>query len=86
MGATSENRIKFNRSNLKLIENRVNRGEFTKETYVHDTDSRLVVKVKLSLSYSDCTFCLYSRIGVKGDAKSKTYKRNIIKVSEARNA
>lgn len=31
MGAIPNNRIKFNKPNLKAIEKRINRGEFTKE-------------------------------------------------------
>ena len=35
MGAISGNRIKFNKPNLKVIEKRINQGEFTKETYLY---------------------------------------------------
>lgn len=86
MGAISDNRIKFNKPNLKVIENRINRGEFTKETYIYDADSHLTVRVRPGRSYIDSVFCMYARIRVRGEYKSRMYKRQIMKVGEARNA
>lgn len=62
MGAISDNRIKFNKPNLKAIENRVNQGEFTKETYIYDADSHLAVRVKPNRSYIESVFYMYARI------------------------
>ncbi len=86
MGAISGNRIKFNKPNLKLIESRVNRGEFTKETCLYDADSHLAVRVRPGHSYIDSTFCMYARIRVRGEHQSRMYKRQLMKVGEARNA
>ena len=86
MGAISDNRIKFNKPNLKAIENRINRGEFTKETYIYDADSHLAVRARPGRSYIDSVFCMYARIRVRGECKSRMYKRQIMRVGEARNA
>lgn len=86
MGAISDNRIKFNKPNLKAIEKRINRGEFTKETYIYDADSHLAVRVRPGRSYIDSAFCMYARIRVRGEYKSRIYKRQEMKVGEARNA
>lgn len=86
MGAISGNRIKFNKVNLKVIEKRVNRGEFTKETYLYDADSHLAVRVRPGRTYIESTFCMYARIRVRGEYKSRMYKRQLMKVGEARNA
>ena len=85
MGAISDNRIKFNKPNLKAIENRINRGEFTKETYIYDADSHLAVRARPGRSYIDSVFCMYARIRVRGECKSRMYKRQIMRVGEARN-
>ena len=86
MGAISDNRIKFNKPNLKAIENRINRGEFTKETYIYDADRHLAVRARPGRSYIDSVFCMYARIRVRGECKSRMYKRQIMRVGEARNA
>ena len=86
MGAISDNRIKFNKPNLKAIERRVNQGEFTKETYLYDADSHLAVRVRPNRSYIESVFCMYTRIRVRGEHKSRMYKRQLMKVGEARNA
>ncbi len=86
MGAISENRVKFNKPNLKAIEKRINQGEFTKEFYIYDADSHLAVRVRPGRSYIDSAFCMYARIRVRGEYKSRMYKRQIMKVGEARNA
>ena len=86
MGAISGNRIKFNKPNLKVIEKQINRGEFTKETYIYDADSHLAIRVRPSRSYIESTFCMYARIRVRGEYKSRMYKRQLMKVGEARNS
>lgn len=86
MGAISGNRIKFNKPNLKVIEKRINQGEVTKETYLYDADSHLAVRVRPSRSYIESTFCMYARIRVRGEHQSRMYKRQLMKVGEARNA
>ena len=86
MGRVSDNRIKFNRPNLKAFERRVDRGEFTKESYLYDLESHLAIRVRPNQSYSESTFCLYGRIRARGEQSSKMYKRQIMKVSEARNS
>lgn len=86
MGAISDNRVKFNKPNLKVIEKRINCGEFTKETYIYDADSHLAVRVRPSRSYIESAFCMYARIRVCGEYKSRMYKRQLMKVGEARNA
>lgn len=86
MGRVSDNRIKFSKPNLKAFERRVNRGEFTKESYLYDVDSHLAIRVRPNQSYSESTFCLYGRIRVRGQQRAKMYKRQIMKVSEARNS
>lgn len=86
MGAQSDNRIKFNKPNLKAIEKRVNQGGFIKETYIYDADSHLAVRVRPNRSYIESVFCMYARIRVRGEYKSRMYKRQIMKVGEARNA
>ena len=86
MGAISGNRIKFNKPNLKVIEKRINQGEFTKETYLYDADSHLAVRIRPRRSYIESTFCMYARIRVRGEHQSRMYKRQLMKVGEARNA
>lgn len=84
MGNTT-NRFKFNKANLALIEKQVDKGEFTKETYIYDDSSHLSILVRPNRSYIECTFCIYERIRIRGQAKSRLYKRQIMKVSDARN-
>jgi len=86
MGKLSENRIKFSRSSLSVIEKRVNKGAFTKEAYLYDSNSHLAVRVRPNQSYTEGVFCLYGRIRVRSQCTSKLYKRQIMKVGEARNS
>ena len=86
MGRSSENRVKFSKPTLTAIERRINSGEFTKESYLYDNVSHLAIRVRPHQSYSDSAFCLYERIRIRGQQKSKLYKRQIMKVGEARNA
>ena len=86
MGRSSENRVKFSKPTLTVIERRINNGEFTKESYLYDNASHLAIRIRPSQSYSDSAFCLYERIRIRGQQKSKLYKRQIMKVGEARNA
>ena len=86
MGRSSENRVKFSKTTLTVIERRINNGEFTKESYLYDNASVLAIRIRPSQSYSDSAFCLYERIRIRGQQKSKLYKRQIMKVGEARNA
>lgn len=86
MGAASANRIKFTKPNLRAIEKRINQGDFSKELYIYDADSHLAVRARPNQSYTDSVFCLYARIRPRGAAKSKMYKRQIMKVGDARNA
>ena len=58
MGAVSGNRIKFNKPKLKAIEKWINRGAFSKETYIYDADSHLVIRVRSGCSYIDYAFCM----------------------------
>ncbi|MCG8574240.1 MAG: hypothetical protein MI810_05090, partial [Flavobacteriales bacterium] len=48
--------------------------------------SHLAVRAKPHQSYAESVFCLYARIRPRGAAKSKMYKRQIMKVGDARNA
>ena len=86
MGRSSENRVKFSKPTLTAIERRINNGEFTKESYLYDNVSHLAIRVRPNQSYSDSAFCVYERIRIRGQQKSKLYKRQIMKVGEARNA
>ncbi|MAZ69090.1 tyrosine-type recombinase/integrase [Porticoccus sp.] len=86
MGAISANRIKFSKPNLRAVEKRINQGGFSKELYIYDADSHLAVRAKPNQSYAESVFCLYARIRPRGAAKSKMYKRQIMKVGDARNA
>lgn len=86
MGAISDNRIKFTKPNLRAVEKRINQGGFSKELYIYDADSHLAVRAKPHQSYAESVFCLYARIRPRGAAKSKMYKRQIMKVGDARNA
>jgi hypothetical protein len=86
MGRSSENRVKFSKPTLTTIERRINSGEFTRESYLYDNSSHLAIRVRPNQSYSDSAFCLYERIRIRGQQKSKLYKRQIMKVGEARNA
>lgn len=86
MGAVSANHIKFNQPCLRVIEKQINQGGFQKEFYVYDTDSHLALRARPNQSYIDGVFCLYARIRPRGSAKSKMYKRQIMKVGDARNA
>ncbi len=86
MGALSANRIKFTKPNLRAIEKRINQGDFSKELYIYDAESHLAVRARPNQSYTDSVFCLYARIRPRGAAKSKMYKRQIMKVGDARNA
>ena len=86
MGRSSENRVKFSKPTLTAIERRINNGGFTKESYLYDNASHLAIRVRPNQSYSDSVFCLYERIRIRGQQKSTLYKRQIMKVGEARNA
>lgn len=86
IGRSSENRVKFSKPILTVIERRINNGEFTKESYLYDNASHLAIRIRPGQSYSDSTFCLYERIRIRGQQKSKLYKRQVMKVGEARNA
>jgi len=86
MGRSSENRIKFSKPTLTAIERRINKGEFSKESYLYDNASHLAIRVRPNQSYAESAFCIYERIRIRGQQKSKLYKRQIMKVGEARNA
>ena len=86
MGKASDNRVKFNKPGLRTIEKRISQGGFNKELYIYDADSHLAIRVRPEQSYTDSTFCLYARIRVRGQKSSRMYKRQIMKVSEARNS
>jgi integrase len=86
MGKLSENRVKFSKPNLTAIERRVNSGKFTKESYLYDSASHLAIRVRPNHSFPESAFCVYERIRIRGQQKSKLYKRQIMKVGEARNA
>ncbi len=86
MGAISGNRIKFSKPNLKAIERRIGQGWFSKEACIYDADSHLAIRVRPNRSYTESVFCMYARIRVRGDCKSRMYKRQLMKVSAARNA
>ena len=85
MGKTSGNRVKFNKPGLRAIEKRIGQGGFNKELYIYDVDSHLAIRARPEQSYTDSTFCLYARIRVRGQKNGRMYKRQIMKVSEARN-
>lgn len=61
MGRVSENRIIFNKPNLRAIERRIDQGEFTRESYFYDTDSHLAIRVRPSQSYKDSALVMYWR-------------------------
>ena len=86
MGKASSNRDKFSKQRLKAIEKRINQGEFITESYIYDSDSHLAIRVRPSQSYINCVFCLYARIRVRGESQGKIYKRQLMKVGEARNS
>lgn len=86
MGKSSENRVKFCKPTLTVIERRIKSGEFTKESYLYDNDSHLAIRVRPNQAFADSAFCLYERIRIRGQQTSKLYKRQIMKVGEARNA
>ena len=86
MGALLANHIKFNQASLRVIEKQINQASFQKEFYVYDTDSHLALRARPNQSYTDSVFCLYARIDPRGSTKSKMYKRQIMKVGDARNA
>ncbi len=62
------NRFKFNKASLALIEKQVDKGKFTKETYIYDDSSHLSILVRPNRSYTECTFCIYERIRIRGQA------------------
>lgn len=86
MGKASANRFKFSRQSLRVIEKRIDKGEFATESYLYDSDSHLAIRVRPNQSYIDSGFCLYARIRVCGQLKGQLYKRQLMKVGEARNS
>ncbi len=86
MGKASVNRFKFSRQSLRVIEKQIDKGEFTTESYIYDSESHLAIRVRPNQSYIESGFCLYARIRVCGQLKGQTYKRQLMKVGEARNS
>jgi integrase len=86
VGKASANRFKFSRQSLRVIEKRIDKGEFSTESYLYDSESHLAIRVRPNQSYIDSGFCLYARIRVCGQLKGQTYKRQLMKVGEARNS
>ena len=86
MGKPSTNRIKFNNPNLTAIEKKANSGQFDKESYLYDADSHLAIRIRPNQSFTESVFCIYERIRVHKQPKSRLIKRHIMKVGMARNA
>lgn len=86
MGKASANRFKFIRQSLRVIEKRIDKGEFATESYLYDSESHLAIRVRPNQSYIDSGFALYARIRVCGQLKGQLYKRQLMKVGEARNS
>ncbi|GJL84050.1 MAG: hypothetical protein DHS20C01_36840 [marine bacterium B5-7] len=86
MGKASANRFKFSRQSLRVIEKRIDKGEFATKSYLYDSESHLAIRVRPNQSYIDSGFCLYARIRVCGQLKGQLYKRQLMKVGEARNS
>lgn len=85
MGTTSTNRFRFTKSSLASLEKRIDAGDFRSEVYVYDSISHLAIRIKPGKTFLECVFCLFERIRVHGELTSRQYKRQISKISEARN-
>lgn len=86
MSSLNNKRFKFTKASLAEVDKKINQGDFDKETFLHDTDSRLALRVRPGQSYLDCAFYLVARIRVSDQYKSRLYKRHIVNTAEARNS
>lgn len=85
MGKQSDNRFKWSKPALSSLEKRVNDKYFEKESYVYDDGSHLALRIRPNKLFTECVFCLYERVRVKGSG-SRLFKRQIMKVGDARNS
>jgi len=83
--ASAINRFAFSKATLSSLEKQIDKGNFKKETYIYDELSHLSILVRPEKKYIDSVFCLYKRMCIKGERKRRTYKRQIMKIGDARN-